>query len=77
MPGRGSADTAPTSVMKAFSAGRLQRAYMLINEAATRIMVFAAEGFWIWLAGRRLNRSRFLWDGDRLALTIALDAEQP
>jgi transposase len=73
---RAGTETALARVVKVFGAARPHHAYLFTNKAATRIKVLVYDGFGIWLAARRLNRGRFVWNSDPCALTVALNAEQ-
>ncbi|WP_369125131.1 MULTISPECIES: IS66 family insertion sequence element accessory protein TnpB [unclassified Pseudomonas] len=35
-------------------------AYLFANRRANRLKVLVHDGFWIWLAARRLNQGRFV-----------------
>ena len=68
-------DTALARVVKVFGAARPHHAYLFANKRSTRIKVLVYDGFGIWLATRRLNKGRFVWNNGT-AVCIGLNHDQ-
>ena len=60
---RAGTDTALARVVAVFGAARPHHAYLFANRRANRMKVLVHDGIGIWLAARRLHRSRFVWAG--------------
>ncbi len=68
-------DTLLAQVIKTFGIAKPHHVYLFSNGKNTRIKAIVHDGFGIWLASRRLNQGKFIWqrtsDGN-----IQLNSEQ-
>jgi transposase len=73
---RAGSDTALARVVKVFGAARPHHAYVFANRRGNRMKVLIHDGIGVWLAARRLNKGRFVWPEQGLAVTQTLTREQ-
>ena len=73
---RAGIDTALARVVAVFGAAQPHHAYLFANARANRMKVLVHDGLGVWLAARRLNRSKFVWGDERLDARVALSGEQ-
>jgi hypothetical protein len=73
---RAGSDTALARVVKVVGAARPHHAYVFANRRGNRMKVLIHDGIGVWLAARRLNKGRFVWPEQGLAVTQTLTPEQ-
>ena len=73
---RAGVHTALARVVRVFGAAQPHHAYLFANARANRMKVLVHDGLGVWLAARRLNRSKFVWGDERLDARVALSGEQ-
>jgi transposase len=73
---RAGMDTLLARVVKVFGAAQAHQAYCFTNRRATRLKVLMHDGIGVWVAGRRLNRGKFIWATPGMSNQLAIDAEQ-
>lgn len=72
---RAGADRLLAKVVQVFGAARMHRGYLFANARSTRIKLLVHDGFGVWCAARRLNKSSFEWPSCGTA-PVALTADQ-
>lgn len=58
---RAGTETALARVVADFGAARPHHAYLFANRRANRMKVLVQDGIGVWLAARRLNSGKFVW----------------
>jgi transposase len=72
---RAGTDTILTRVVTVFGVARPQHAHLFAKKHSTRMKVLVYDKFGIRLAGRRLNKGRFVWTNGHEAIAVALNLE--
>jgi transposase len=54
-------DTLLAQVIKTFGGAKPHHLYLFSNSRNTRIKAVVHDGFGVWLANRRLNQGKFVW----------------
>ncbi len=72
---RSGTEAALARVVKVFGCARPHEAYLFANRRANRMKVLVHDGIGVWLAARRLNAGRFVWQAEG-APTLALSRPQ-